>query len=84
MQETGAVPQKEEKDLLKIFGGVVLVIILLGIVAYGITPIRQSITSWWQDMQNAQNMRELQEFAETQPQGTLTVEEKQALINIEL
>ena len=76
MQETGAAPQKEEKDLLKIFGGVVLVVILLGVVAYGITPIRQSIISSWQQYEEDRKLDELSKFEASQPQGDLTAEEK--------
>ena len=69
-------PEKQKQDPLKIFGAIVLIIILLGAVAYGITPIRQSIISSWQQYEEERKLNELSKFEASQPQGDLTTEDK--------
>tara|TARA_B100000508_G_scaffold60333_1_gene47180 strand:- start:216473 stop:216727 length:255 start_codon:yes stop_codon:yes gene_type:complete len=70
-QITTEAPQ-EESSLVKIGGIVLGIIILLVVLGYAITPIRQSVISWFQEREEAAKLEELKEFAETQPQGDLT------------
>lgn len=63
---------QEESPLIKIAGIVLAILILLIALGYAITPIRQSVISWFQEREEAAKLEELKEFAETQPQGDLT------------
>lgn len=72
---------QEENDLVKIAGVILAILLLLAALAYAITPVRQSISNWFQDREEAAKLQDLKEFKESQPQGDLTRGEKFNAIN---
>ncbi|GEM_PF-2393760 len=79
-QITTKAPQ-EENSLIKIGGIIFIILFLLSVLAYAITPVRQTIIFWWQDMQEAQQLRALADFEKEQPQGDLTKGAKLRLLD---
>lgn len=60
--------------------GILLILVVLGLLAYLIVPVRTTITEWWNDREEQKELEALAELEAELPQGDLTSEEKRNLL----